>query len=373
MYRKADLLTRFADFFLSKGDILAFTKLNIMNMHGNLLGGLTINKKSSSPKYQQLADGILNAIKLGKIDGNEVLPSINELSFMLEISRDTAEKGYRNLRAQGIIKSIPGKGYFVVNNTCSRELKICLLFNTLSVQKNIIYNAFVKAIGKKGSTDLFIYNNDIDTLEAMILAKRNEYSHFVLIPHFNSDEHQFLKVLKMIPREKLLIMDRLIPGMDQACASVCQDFEKDLYGALKNALGLLKKYSRLNIVFPANGYFPREILWGFSRFCKEYGFEFTMISHIEKSVVRKGEVYIALMEDDFVVLVEKILQANLSVGKDVGVISYNDTPMKRIMFDGITTVSTDFVKLGQESAVMILDDRKEAIKVPFYFTPRHSL
>lgn len=344
-----------------------------MYMHGNLLDGLTISNKSALPKYQQLADGIMDAIKLGKIDGDEILPSINELSFLLEISRDTAEKGYRNLRAQGVIQSIPGKGYFVKKNGCSRQLKICLLFNKLSVYKNIIYNSFIQTIGKKGTTDLFIYNNDIQTLEALIASKRNEYSHFVIIPHFNANEHRLVDILKMIPKEKLLLLDRLVPGLDPSYASVYQDFEKDIYGALENALALLQKYTKLNIVFPANGYLPREILRGFARFCKVHNFEFTMISNIQTAIVKRGEAYIALLEEDFVVLVEKILLSNLKIGKDVGVISYNDTPAKRIILDGITTISTDFVKLGQESAGMILDDRKEAIKVPFYFTERRSL
>jgi DNA-binding transcriptional regulator YhcF (GntR family) len=44
---------------------------------------------------------------------NDVLPSINELSFEFEISRDTAEKGYKYLKKIGIVGSIPGKGYFI--------------------------------------------------------------------------------------------------------------------------------------------------------------------------------------------------------------------------------------------------------------------
>ena len=46
---------------------------------------------------------------------NDVLPSINELSFEFEISRDTAEKGYKHLKKTGVLGSVPGKGYFVKN------------------------------------------------------------------------------------------------------------------------------------------------------------------------------------------------------------------------------------------------------------------
>ena len=48
-----------------------------------------------------------------------------------------------------------------------------------------------------------------------------------------------------------------------------------------------------------------------------------------KRVENTGEVYINLMENDLVILIEKILAAGLKVGKDVGIISYNETPLKK--------------------------------------------
>jgi DNA-binding transcriptional regulator YhcF (GntR family) len=57
-----------------------------------------IDYYSATPKYLQLADSISKAIGEGKITMDEVLPSINEISFEFEISRDTAEKGYKYLK-----------------------------------------------------------------------------------------------------------------------------------------------------------------------------------------------------------------------------------------------------------------------------------
>ena len=53
---------------------------------------------SATPKYQQLANSILNAIEKRKLQVDDVLPSINELSSEFEISRDTVEKGYKYLK-----------------------------------------------------------------------------------------------------------------------------------------------------------------------------------------------------------------------------------------------------------------------------------
>ena len=54
---------------------------------------LFIDYYSATPKYVQLANSIIKAINNGVLKENDVLPSINELSFEFEISRDTAEKG----------------------------------------------------------------------------------------------------------------------------------------------------------------------------------------------------------------------------------------------------------------------------------------
>ena len=44
---------------------------------------------SATPKYLQLANSIIKAIGEHKIKKDDILPSINELSFEFEISRDT--------------------------------------------------------------------------------------------------------------------------------------------------------------------------------------------------------------------------------------------------------------------------------------------
>lgn len=59
---------------------------------------IQIDEYSATPKYLQLTNSILNGIEAGKIVKDELLPSINELSFELEIARDTEEKGYKYLK-----------------------------------------------------------------------------------------------------------------------------------------------------------------------------------------------------------------------------------------------------------------------------------
>ena len=79
------------------------------------------------------------------------------------------------------------------------------------------------------------------------------------------------------------------------------------------------------------------------------------------------------MEDDLVTLIERLIVLKLKIGKDVGVISYNETPLKRIILDGITTISTDFTSLGTQAAEFVLNGKTEKVAVPFYLNLRKSL
>lgn len=313
------------------------------------------------------------AIESGKLLKNSLLPSINELSFSLEMSRDTAEKGYRNLRKLGVVDSVPGKGYFIINTDFSRKLKVCLLFNKLSTHKKIIYDSFTKTLGERAAIDFYIYNNDFALFKKMIVAKRGDYSHFVIIPHFLEGGENAHEIINTIPKEKLVILDKLLPGVTGDYAAAYENFAQDIYAALEEALDRLSNYNTLKIIFPKNSYFPHEILTGFYRFCQQYAFDHKVIHNVKEEEINPGEVYINLMEDDLVILIERLIAQKLKIGKDVGVISYNETPLKRIILDGITTISTDFSKLGAQAAEFILNGKTEKIEVPFYLNLRKSL
>ena len=63
----------------------------------------------------------------------------------------------------------------------------------------------------------------------------------------------------------------------------------------------------------------------------------------------------------------------LKVGKDVGVISYNESPMKKIILNGITTISTDFEMMGMKAAQLIIEKSTAHMPIPFSLTLRPSL
>jgi DNA-binding transcriptional regulator YhcF (GntR family) len=328
---------------------------------------------SATPKYQQLANSILGAIGNRKLQVDDVLPSINELSSTFEISRDTVEKGYNYLKKLGIIGSVPGKGYFIKTAEVEQKIKIFLLFNKLSAHKKIIYDALVSTLGEAAAIDFYVYNNNFSLFKKLIQNCREDYHYYVIIPHFLEDTGNAHEVINTIPKEKLILLDKMLPGITGEYGAVYENFEQDIYIALEEALPQLTKYNALKIIFPEYTYHPNEILTGFRKFCQEYAFRCKVVHNIQDEPIKKGEVYINLMEGDLVTLIEKILETRLKIGEEVGVISYNETSLKKIILNGITTISTDFQMMGEKTAELILNKSVEHIEARFYLTLRNSL
>ena len=334
---------------------------------------LSIDYYAATPIYLQLANSIIKAISEGKMKKDDILPSINELSFEFEIARDTAEKAYKYLKKMGVLGSVPGKGYFIKHTDLDQTFKIFLLFNKLSPHKKIIYDAFVEVLGEMASIDFYIYNNDFAFFKKLLLNKKEDYTHYVIIPHFIEGSEKANELINTLPKEKLVLMDIAAPGITGEYAAVYENFEEDIYNALEALVKPLSKYHTLKIIFPEYTYHPVEILKGFQRFCQQYAFKHKVVHDIHKEPIKEGEVYINLMENDLVVLIEKILAKKLKVGKQVGVISYNETPLKKIILKGITTISTDFEMMGKKAAQLVLQGSKEHVAIPFKVIERPSL
>lgn len=224
---------------------------------------LFIDYYSATPKYLQLANCIIKAISDGVLKKNDMLPSINELSFEFEISRDTVEKGYKHLKKNDVLGSVPGKGYYIKNVDLNQKLKIFLLFNKLSFHKKIIYDAFVASLGELAAIDFYIYNNDFLLFKKLISQRENNYTHHVIIPHFLDGGENVHEIINTIPKDKLILLDKIVPRITGTYAAVYENFEEDIYNALVQANDKLSKYHTIKIIFPKYTYHPKEILEGF--------------------------------------------------------------------------------------------------------------
>lgn len=77
---------------------------------------LQVDFDAGKPVYLQLADQIRYAAASGRLRPGDPLPSLRPLSEELRINRNTIAKAYSELEAQGIIETVPGKGFFLKSN-----------------------------------------------------------------------------------------------------------------------------------------------------------------------------------------------------------------------------------------------------------------
>ncbi len=336
---------------------------------------IDIKEESKVPKYQQIVDSVLSAIGSGRVRQGDKLPSVNTLLIEFDISRDTVVRAYDHLKAGGIIESVPGKGYYIRNDRLTLKAKVFLIFNKLSAHKKIIYDAFSQRLGDKATIDFFIYENNYRHFKELLRhSQTREYTHYVIICHFEEggdDLCQFLA--ETIPAEKLVVLDKRLPGPCPRAATVYQDFEQDIYGALVELNPRLRKYRRLKMLRSEHTYHPVEIKKGFIRFCGEFAYDFGIVEEIGGEELEAGTAYINLKEDDLVTLLKKISASGLKLGEQVGIISYNDTPVKEILREGITVISTDFENLGRQAADLVLGQGGQPVANPFYVIARNSL
>ena len=80
-----------------------------------------------------------------------------------------------------------------------------------------------------------------------------------------------------------------------------------------------------------------------------------------------------IWDRDLVKVVKASQEVHLEIGRDVGIISYNDTPLKQVVANGVTTISTDFVTMGKTLAQLVMSKKRNQVQNPSSLIVRGSL
>lgn len=322
----------------------------------------------------QLANSIQDAVSSGKIKNNWILPSLHELTYHFEISKETADRGYKYLRDLGVLSSVPGKGHFVTaTDTVVQPHKIFLLLDKLSAGKRAFYDVFTQSLGQSAMIDLYVYNDDFEQFKKLLDRRREGYTHYVIHANFNDGDIRVQELINALPKDKLILLDRVPDGVKGNYGAVVENLKRSIYNVLESQLGDLKKYHTIKILSAPSAFPSPDITWGFNLFCQQHGFDRSVEGDVHDLEIKQGEAFICLNDDDLVTLVEKIQVQGLQVGKDVGILSYNDTPLKKYILNGITTISTNFEQMGVHAAAMILNDQLEQVELSCCLQLRNSL
>lgn len=105
---------------------------------------------------------------------------------------------------------------------------------------------------------------------------------------------------------------------------------------------MFRKYKAIHFVYPNFNESPKRTLTFFMFFCKEFGFKSKIITNPKEFDIEKDIAYIGVSDRMLGMFLEQCREKDFEPGKDVGFLSYNETPMKKFIYKRISVVSTDF-------------------------------
>lgn len=331
---------------------------------------LKINQGSDTPKYRQIADSLTGIIEAGKLKVGDKLPSIDVISRNNNVAKETVVQAYKYLRANGIIVSSQKKGFYVQTNITGKQWRLLVLFNIMSPSKEIMYKGIVNTLKDKAHIELFFHNYNLEMFENIIRSKAAMFHYFIVMPHFDPAAREMLKA---IPPERLIILDRPLQKHIKGASSVHQDFREDVYEALTSKKERVTKYKKIVALAPEGGYLPEEIFNGIKKFGAANKMPVVVSNKVQPGMLRPGMLFITLTDDLLISVIEMQQRTSLVLGKDIGVISYNENPLKRILVGGITTLTSDFEQMGRTAAACVLDKKIRVVRNPFSLIIRNSL
>ncbi|MFV8374769.1 GntR family transcriptional regulator [Flavobacterium sp. LB1P71] len=329
---------------------------------------ITVQNNQGIPKYKQIISSIEKTIEDGYLKKDEKLPSINKVCLEFSLSRDTVLQAYDELKKRGIIYAILGKGYYIKSTEVTIKQRIFLLFEELNIFKEDLYNSFLENIGKDVQVDIFFHHFNIQVFRKLINDSNGNYTKYIIMP---TNLVEAASIIKTLPVNEVIILDQTNSELKDYPA-IYQNHKKDIYNGLLKGKSKLSKYEKLIMIFPGFRE-PLGMKMGFDNFCKDYAFNYEVITEFKNREIKKGEVYIIPSDRDLVLVIEKAKLQNLKIGRDFGIISYNESPLKKIVENGITTISTNFVAMGKILAEMILKGKKEQIENKSALIIRNSL
>ncbi len=329
---------------------------------------ININNQSAQPKYKQIVLSIEMAIAEKRLKREDKLPSVNKVSLEFSISRDTVLLAYDELKKRGIIYAVLGKGYYVKSVEFTLEQRIFLLFDELNAFKEDLYTSFLYHVNKNFQIDIFFHHFNLEMFKKLVGESKGNYSKYIIMP---SNLEIPVEVVKSLPFNDTYILDQT-NEMFKAFPAVYQDFVTDMYDALTLGLDKVKKYSELILIFPGEKE-PVGMVDGFVKFCAENSCDYQVVSSFESDLIKDGSLFIIPNDRHLVNVIEQAKLQNLVLGLDYGIISYNDTSLKKVVENGITTISTDFNEMGKILAHMINTNSKLRIKNNSKLIMRNSI
>jgi len=338
---------------------------------------IEVNHTSKIPLYKQIITGIKEQIDKNQLKEGHLLPSMNQLSESLAVSKETIKTAYTILRSENYIDAAHGKGFFVKKRE-KKTRKVLILFDILNSYKKVLFDSFSATLNDDTDYTIRLFNQDIDLFEKFILENIGSFDYYVITPHLPinpATQKRVIQVLKKIPNRQLVLLDRHLTELPGNYISVYQDFEHDVYEGLRQALDVVRQYSKLNIYTMKRSLYGQLLEKGIKRFCNAYKINHVFFHQDTPIPMKAGEAYFLLsgqLDNELIQFIRAAKEQKLKVGKDIGIFSINESPINEIILNGLSVLSTDFIQMGQTAALYLKEEQLKKHKCDFRFIQRHT-
>ncbi len=327
------------------------------------------DEAGNKTKHRQIADGIIEAIAEKVMKPGDLLPSVNMLLKKLPVARMTVVKALEELKERGIIESENRVGYFVKSGNVKQKLKVMLFLTAFDVYHEILHNRIIEELKKEEIVvDLYFHHCNPLVFKTILKENRGLYGLYIVTP-FNHAEVK--KTLSALPKKKLLQIMR--PPVIEDASCISQNFYDEVIDALKGVKTHISKYKKITLVFPEDARHPDVIRQAFFTFCTNAGINFGEVTRITKEMVKENQAWFVIVDSDLIDLVKYGEEKGLKLGESLGILSYNDTPMKGIIRNGITVISTNFAEMGSSVVNFIKTRQPVQKRIPTRIILRNSL
>lgn len=297
-------------------------------------------------KHERLVQGILNAIDERLLVTGDALPSVNQMVRELGFARKTIVKAYTELKDRGIVESKNRMGYFIRNESIHQRIKIMLLLYRFNILQEIFYKDFKQALGENVQVDTFFHHNNFNVFSSILSDNMGKYGMYIVAPIHHKEARE---ILRLLPPTKLLLVDRY-ENIGEEYSYITQKFEPAVYQALLELHETISQFNEFVFFYQHGSYNPEGTYLAFDRYVNFAGIKGIIEPYYRPGTLKKGNVYFPLADTDLLNILKDSLAQHLTLGKDFGILSYDDTPVKEIICGGITTIAADFREMAQKAA-----------------------
>ena len=340
-----------------------------------LYGGLIILKVIMETKYQNLINYIQEQISDGQLGPGEKVPSENQLSEQIHISRQTVRKAIGTLEEDGLVQRIRGSGTYVsFDRQKNLEQRNSIAVVTTYVDSYIfprILQGMQNTLFESGfSVQIYFTNNTLDREKSILkdLLKRDDVAGVIVegtksgLPNPNLDLYRHLMARK-IP---LLFFNTYYPELEAPHVSL-----NDAEAAYKAVRYLIDKgHQKIGAILKLDDGQGRQRYLGYLKAMEEAGLTVTdsrmvwidtdeskQLGYCRDRILNRVEECTALLAyNDQIAfqLIRMLTERNIRVPEDVSVISIDDSDLARHSEVPITSLPHPKENLGKKAAETLL-------------------